>query len=170
MILRPATEADVAALARLGRDSFVHKFGHLYNSEDLGSFLETAYSESSIARDIADPQREHCLAEAGGNLIGYCKLGLTSSYAEHSDAAQPIDLMQLYTDPEMTGRGIGARLMDWALAEAQQREADAILLSVYSENLAAQRFYQRYGFRKIADIYFWVGSHRDDEFLFELKL
>jgi ribosomal protein S18 acetylase RimI-like enzyme len=43
-------------------------------------------------------------------------------------------------------------------------------LSVYSENLGAQRFYQRYGFEHVADIDFWVGNHRDDEFLYELKL
>ena len=32
------------------------------------------------------------------------------------------------------------------------------------------RFYARYGFEKIADIDFCVGSHRDDEFLLELRL
>ena len=170
MILRPATKNDVYALARLGRESFEVKFGHLYKPEDLEGFLEQVYSERSIAEDIANPDRQHCLAEESGRLVGYCKLGLKSSYAEHSDAARPLDLMQLYTDPEMTGRGIGAKLMDWTLAEARRLNADAILLSVFSENVGAQRFYERFGFRKIADIFFWVGSHRDDEFLFELKL
>jgi hypothetical protein len=41
---------------------------------------------------------------------------------------------------------------------------------VWSENRAAQRFYARYGFAKIADIGFMVGSHRDEEFLLELRL
>ena len=29
---------------------------------------------------------------------------------------------------------------------------------------------QRYGFAKVADIAFWVGNHRDAEFLYELPL
>jgi ribosomal protein S18 acetylase RimI-like enzyme len=70
----------------------------------------------------------------------------------------------------MTGSGIGAALMEWALGEARERGADAIQLSVYSENFGAQRFYQRYGFTKIADIGFWVGEQRDAEFLYELRL
>ncbi|MEC8178679.1 MAG: GNAT family N-acetyltransferase, partial [Pseudomonadota bacterium] len=65
---------------------------------------------------------------------------------------------------------IGAALMDWAMAEARERGHDAVQLSVWSENFGAQRFYQRYGFAKIADIDFWVGNHRDDEFLYELRL
>jgi ribosomal protein S18 acetylase RimI-like enzyme len=170
MTLRPATIDDVPALATLGRESFVVKFGNLYGPADLEPFLEQAYSEKSVARDIADPERSHCLAEEDGKLVGFCKLGLASQYASYSDAERPIDLMQLYCDPAQTGRGIGARLMHWALDEARQGGADAILLSVFSENFGAQRFYERYGFSKIADIDFWVGKHRDDEFLFELRL
>ena len=60
--------------------------------------------------------------------------------------------------------------MDWALAEARRWGADAMQLNVFSENFGAQRFYARYGFAKIADISFWVGNHRDDEFLYQLQL
>ena len=50
------------------------------------------------------------------------------------------------------------------------RGAEALQLSVFSENFGAQRFYERYGFEHVADIDFWVGNHRDDEFLYELAL
>ena len=66
----------------------------------------------------------------------------------------------------MTGRGIGAALMDWALAQAAVEQAGEVQLSVYAENHGAQRFYSRYGFEKIADIHFMVGQQRDEEFLF----
>ena len=48
--------------------------------------------------------------------------------------------------------------------------ADEVQLSVWSGNTGAQRFYRRYGFEKVADIDFWVGRQRDDEFLFALVL
>jgi ribosomal protein S18 acetylase RimI-like enzyme len=60
--------------------------------------------------------------------------------------------------------------MDWAIAEARAWGADALQLSVFSENFGAQRFYQRYGFEHVADIDFWVGNHRDDEVLYEFAL
>lgn len=171
MILRAATQQDTDALARLGRDSFVAAFGHLYRAEDLNAFLQQAYSPEAVAAEIADPAITHRLAVADdGSLAGYIKLKQPGWYGSYSDAQNPISLGQLYTDPARTGQGIGAMLMDWALAEARARGCDAVQLSVWAENLGAQRFYQRYGFAKIADIDFMVGSHRDDEFLYELRL
>lgn len=170
MILRPASLDDVSALAKLGRDSFCAAFEHLYRAEDLDRFLEQAYSERAVGEEVAGPECIHRLAEDDDGLAGYCKLRAPSSYAEHSDAANPIALGQLYTAPGKTGMGIGAALMDWAFGEARERGHDAIQLSVWSENHGAQRFYQRYGFEKIADIDFWVGNHRDDEYLYEVRL
>lgn len=171
MILRPATPDDTAQLAQLGRDSFVAAFGHLYRAQDLNTFLEQAYSVDAVAAEIADPAITHCLAVADdGALAGYAKVCQPSPYAEHSDAARPMSLGQLYCHPACTGAGIGARLMDWVLAQARLRGCDAVQLSVWSENLGAQRFYARYGFAKIADIHFWVGAQRDDEYLYEVRL
>ena len=169
MILRPATIADAPALAQLGSASFCASFENLYRPEDLTAFLDQVYSEGAVAEEIAGPECIHCLADDGGELIGYCKMRHPSWYADHSDASNPIALGQLYTAPGRTGEGIGAALMDWALGYASEQGCDAIQLSVYSENYGAQRFYQRYGFGKIADITFQVGEQLDAEFLYELK-
>ncbi len=169
--LRDAAIGDAPALSALGRDSFVAAFGHLYRPEDLARFLDEVHDPATIAAQIADPAIMHQLAvDDAGRLLGYCKLEAASSYASYSDALAPLGLSQLYTDPRRTGRGLGAALMAWTLYVARARGCDAVQLSVWSENYGAQRFYQRHGFAKIADIDFWVGSHRDDEFLYELRL
>lgn len=170
MILRPALLDDAEALAALGRESFCAAFAHLYREEDLNAFLERTYTPHVVAEDIRDPNLVHCLAEDRSGLAAFCKIALGSPYRHHSDAASPIALNQLYTAPAHTGEGLGAMLMDWVFEQAQSHGADAIQLSVWSENTGAQRFYARYGFAKIADIHFWVGNHRDDEFLFEKRL
>lgn len=168
--LRPACSDDIPALAALGRDSFVAKFGHMYRPEDLAAFLAETHSESAVAAELADPRRKYRLAEVDGALAGYCKLAIPSTLAEHSDARRPIEIKQLYTDPALTGWGLGGALMEWALDEARGWGADAIQLSVWSGNAGAQRFYARYGFAKVADIDFMVGQQRDEEFLFEARL
>lgn len=170
MILRPATADDAPALGLLGRTSFCAAFEHLYQPDDLQKFLRQTYSAEAIAAEIAAPDINYRVAEDASGLIGYCKLRTISNYASHSDAKNPAELCQLYTDPAKTGSGIGAALMEWALAEARERGADAIQLSVYAENFGGQRFYQRYGFAKIADVGFWVGDQCDPEFLYELRL
>lgn len=166
MILRPARPEDAVALAALGRDSFVVKFGTMYRPQDLATFLAQTHANAVVAREIANPQARYRLAERDGALVGYCKLGLACGWPEHARASHTIELKQLYTAPGATGGGIGAALMDWALAEASALGGDEIQLSVWSGNTDAQRFYHRYGFAKVADIAFWVGEQRDDEFLF----
>ena len=164
--LRPALPADTAALAALGRDSFVAKFGAMYCAQDLAAFLAQTHAEAFVAREIANPQARYCLVERDGALAGYCKLGLACGWPEHARGSHTIELKQLYTAPGATGGGIGGALMDWALAEADALGADEIQLSVWSGNTAAQRFYHRYGFAHVADTHFWVGEQCDEEFLF----
>lgn len=168
---RPATPADVPALARLGRESFVAKFGFLYKPADLSGFLEEVHSERAVAGEMANPLCLYRLTEdADGALTGYCKLSLACGWPEHARGAHAIELKQLYTAPDRAGQGIGAALMDWIFREAQARGADEIQLSVWSGNHGAQRFYARYGFGKVADIHFRVGEQLDEEFLFALML
>ena len=166
MILRPALPADAPALAALGRDSFIAKFGTMYRPEDLASFLAEQHAPQIVAAQLADPAYRVMLAERDGALVGYCKLGLSCGWPEHARGSHAIELKQLYTAPGATGGGIGSALMDWALAEARALGADEIQLSVWSGNTDAQRFYHRYGIARVAETHFWVGEQRDDEFLF----
>jgi ribosomal protein S18 acetylase RimI-like enzyme len=170
MIFRPATPADAPALAKLGADTFVAAFGHLYRPEDLAAFLAEVHDEAAVAAEIAGDECTHRLVEHAGALVAFCKLRHPTKFGEYSDARDPIELGQLYALPGHTGHGIGAKLMDWALEIARAGGHDAVLLSVYAENFGAQRFYQRHGFGKIADITFRVGDHLDPEYLYELKL
>jgi diamine N-acetyltransferase len=166
LILRAATPADIPALSKLGIDSFVATFGHMYSAKDLADFLEEAHSHNALAGELADPARLYCLAEQDGALAGYCKLGLTCGFPDHARGQNVLELKQLYTAAGMTGMGIGKALMDWAMAEFTARGADEVQLSVWSGNHGAQKFYARYGFAKVADIKFRVGEQLDDEFLF----
>jgi diamine N-acetyltransferase len=170
MIYRPATLADAPALAKLGAETFVASFGHLYTPEDLANFLAEVHNPEAVAGEIAADDCTHCLVEDNGQFVAFCKLRYPTKFGEYTDAKDPIELGQLYALPSHTGHGIGAQLMDWALAHAREQGNDAVLLSVYAENFGAQRFYQRYGFAKIADITFKVGDHYDPEYLYELKL
>ena len=172
MTLRPATPADAPALSRLATDSFVAAFGHLYRAEDLAAFLEEYRSVERYRADLANPAKRVQLAEIDGKPAAYCLIVFGHQFDERPEPRpeRPVFISQLYCAPDMTGHGLGAALIEWAIAEARGSGADALQLSVFSENFGAQRFYRRYGFEHVADIDFWVGDHRDDEFLYELAL
>ena len=167
---RPATAQDTSALSELGRASFVDAFGHLYSTKNLNCFLEETYSLPVIERELSDPMRLFRIAEQGGKMLGYCKLGLDVTLDHDPGGRRVMELKQLYLRGVQTGSGIGAALMEWALDEAKKRQFDDVILSVWSGNRDAQRFYARHGFEKIGDTIFMVGDHRDEEYLMGLRL
>lgn len=169
-MLRLATPVDVPALSDLGRRAFVAKFGHLYSAENLARFLDEAHAPATISAQLANPDMQIAVIEQDGKITSFCKITRTSTLPPHTPANAPMELKQLYTDPDLIGRGHGARLMDWALAQARAWQADEMQLSVYADNPEAQRFYRRYGLEKVADITFAVGDHIDPEFLFAKAL
>ena len=166
IIFRTPTVSDAAALAELGASSFVDAFAALYSDADLASFLSHAYSVDAITTDLTNSNRLFRVAEMDGILVGYCKLGLDYGFDHDLAGQKGMELKQLYLRGSATGKGIGSAFMDWAMIEARTRQFDAIVLSVYSGNVAGQRFYSRHGFTKWADTFFMVGNQRDEEYLF----
>lgn len=169
-ILRPPGLADIAALAALGRDSFIAAFGAMYTPADLATFLAETHAEDVVAANLADPLRGYRLAERDGALAGYCQIALKCGFPGHARGYNAMELKQLYTAPGGTGRSVGSALMDWAMAEFAALGADEVQISVWSGNHGAHRFYGRYGFEKVADITFRVGAQLDEEFLFARML
>lgn len=164
---RDATPADAAAIDALYRGSFISTFGHLYRAADLAAFL-ARFTPEAWAAELSDPALAFRLAEQGGALVGYAKLGpVTLPVAPQGPAAE---LRQLYLAEEAKGAGVGQGLMDWALAAARARGARELFLSVFVDNHRARRFYERHGFEDIGRYDFLVGAHVDEDRLMRLAL
>jgi diamine N-acetyltransferase len=168
---RTPAPSESAALAELARTTFCDTFAYLYSSDDLNLFLDEHKTDTDFARTLSDGRHIFRVAEQSGQLVGYCKLGLDATLDDlPAEWEGGIELKELYLRSGVQGAGVGPALMEWALAEARQLDAPVLVLSVWSENFRAHRFYQRYGFGHIADTSFMVGNHRDDEWLYGLRL
>ncbi len=170
ILYRTPQLGEESAVAALGSDTFVESFGALYASENLNLFLEQTYTPAKIAAELSNPKLRYYIAERDGKMVGLCKIGYGVTLDYDAGDKTIVELKQLYVFASQHGSGIGQALMDWAIAQANAAHADAMLLSVYSDNPRGQRFYQRNGFSKVADTYFMVGHHRDDEYLFLRQL
>ncbi len=164
---RNAVPADAAALAELGRRSFVETFGHLYTPENLAAFLET-HNPRDWAAQLVDAEFAVRVAEADGGLAAYAKLGPPSLPFE--PRGRSIELRQFYILKPWHGAGVAAELMDWVLAEARRRGAEDLYLSVFVDNHRARRFYARYRFEYVGLYAFMVGTHADEDHVMRLSL
>lgn len=72
--------------------------------------------------------------------------------------AQPYAYIEdFYLAPSVRGRGVGTKLLDYALQRAEGQGSDRIMLDVRRGNTAAQRLYARFGFSD-SDSAIWSRS------------
>lgn len=165
-VIRRATPADAPALARLGTDTFIETFGHLYRPADLAAYLAAAHSPAAWTEWLADPGGAIWLASFGASApVGYlaagpCKLPVPALEPRAGE------IRRLYLLDAMQNRGIGGQLMAVALDWLAAADYRPVYVGVWSKNFGAQRFYARYGFIKIGEYDFPVGTHLDREFMF----
>jgi GNAT superfamily N-acetyltransferase len=164
---RDATPADLDAIDRIFRASFVATFGHLYSAPDLEAFLDK-FTPEAWAEEMAGVDYAFRLAEDEGRAVGFLKLGPLTVPVEPAQRA--LELRQLYVLEPWHGSGVGAALMEWALGEAARREVRELYLTVYTDNHRALRFYQRYGFEAIGRYDFMVGSQADEDIIMKRLL
>lgn len=164
---RDATPADAAALATLGADSFTQTFGHLYAPADLALFLDN-HTVAAWSAELGNPAFAVRVAEADGAMIGFAKLGPPQLPFTPDRAAA--ELRQLYVLRPWQGAGVAAALMEWVIATARDRGADALFLSVFTDNHRARRFYARHGFEAVGTYKFMVGTHSDEDIVMKLEL
>jgi diamine N-acetyltransferase len=168
IIFRTPTSADIPALATLGAETFMDTFGHLYPEADSSAYLAKTHSVDAVTKNMHMPDIAYQVAEENGALIGYCKIGALGLPVTPTGTAQ--ELYQLYVRKEQAGTGVAHTLMRWALDTFRARRIDEVYLSVYQDNLRAQKFYQKFGFEQFAEYEFIVGEQADAEFIYKLAL
>lgn len=164
---RSAAIGDAAAIDAIFRASFCDTFAHLYRPEDLAAFL-SKFTPEAWAEELRDPGYSFRMAEEDGAPVGYVKLGPSSLPVETDRPA--VELRQIYVLKSQLGAGVGAELMDWAVAEARRRNVEELYLTVYTDNHRARRFYARYGFEELGPYAFMVGKQADEDIIMRLRL
>ena len=162
--IRTADAADAPVVAELGARTFAAAFGHLYSPEDLDTFLNETQAVEKVAGELADPAMAAWLAERDGAAVGYALAGPCGlPHPEVTPACG--ELKRIYVDAGVQGGGVGSLLLDAALAWLERDGPRRLWLGVWSENLGAQRLYERAGFRKVGEYGFRVGQSVDHEFI-----
>ena len=169
LVIREARHADVDALADLKlatfRATFIEGFKIPYPPVDLALFEEDSYAPVHVAEDIADASKQHWVADAGGELIGYAQCGPCKMPHPEIHAGSG-ELYQVYVNSSAHGLGLGSKLLDTAFRWLRIRHPGPQWLGVWSGNLKAQAIYQARGFTKVGDYEFPVGDWRDHEFIY----
>ena len=157
IVTRPARPDDAALLTELGASTFRETFESANTPEDFAVYTAAAFGEAIQRAELEDPDTTVFFAERGGDAVGYVMLRerKAPSLVGLDDA---LEIARLYARKRAVGSGVGAALMQRALAEAAGRGKDAVWLGVWEHNTRAIAFYESWGFHRCGTQPFLLGS------------
>jgi GNAT superfamily N-acetyltransferase len=136
---RRATSTDLPEIVRMLAD------------DDLGSQrerYELPLPEPYLAALIEiehNPYIELVVAELDGRVVGSLQLIFIPSISSLGGLRAQVESVRVEKD--LRGRGIGSKMMEWAMERAKQRGAYVMQLTTHNTRKDAHRFYERLGFK-----------------------
>jgi GNAT superfamily N-acetyltransferase len=136
--IRPAKRGDLPAIVRLfGDDDLAAKHpAHL-------TLTDSQYAAFDAIEQ--DPHNHVYVAEMGGAVIGTFQLTFIRQLSYGGCLVAQVE--SVHVDSGVRSHGVGARMMDFARAEAERRGAFRLQLTSNLKRERAHRFYERLGYR-----------------------
>lgn len=161
--VRPATDADAEAIARLAARTFALA---------CPAHTPQVAIETHIRNELsAEKFREHMVGAQflvvdgpGGEVSGYVML-VTAPPPIEADWRNPLELRRIYVDEAQMGAGTAAALMGESLRIAARDGHDWMWLGTNEENTRALRFYEKSGFRIVGRRTFRVADSVESDYV-----
>ncbi|UWU68229.1 GNAT family N-acetyltransferase [Bradyrhizobium sp. NC92] len=136
--IRPARREDVAAIVAMLADD------HLGRARERVEDPLPAVYYDAFARVERDPNLTLVVAESEGRVVGCLQLAILPGISSQGGIRGLLEDVRVAAD--CRSRGIGERLVRWAVTEAKARGCNLVELLTHQTRVDAQRFYERLGF------------------------
>ena len=165
-MLRRAVAEDAAALSLVAGATLLDTFAGILSGRDLVVHCARNNTPEKFAAWAEDPESVVTLAETanGAAPLGYTVL--TTPDLPVEIVPGDIELRRIYMLSRLHGSGLGAELMERALADARDMGRKRVLLGVYGGNARARAFYERQGFTVAGERQFLVGETLHDDAIY----
>lgn len=172
--IRPAQSSDRDLLVALGRETFFDTFVGTCSEADMDLFLRESFAPEKLERELAQVGSYFYLVfDAEGDAIGYARLYADPDAPDVLPAeyrSTGLELVRFYFRPKAFGSGAAQLLMEHCCQEARRLGYARMYLGVWEKNFRAQRFYEKSGFRKLAEKVFMVGNDAQTDWFFGREL
>ena len=114
--------------------------------------------------ELQDPAGTFMLMFEDEAAIGYAKL-LAGETPSAVRGPAPVELVRIYLERDAIGKGYGSKLLRACLGTAGRGGFETIWLGVWEQNDRAIQFYESWGFRRVGEQTFLLGSRRQTDFV-----
>ena len=156
IVIRLADVEDAALVADFSRRTFYESFARYNTPENMRLYLDEQFPREKQIAEVGAPGRIFLLAYLDDLLVGFASMR-ESEPPEGLKGENGIEIVQLYADQEMIGKGVGPALMQACLDTARAQGRDWVWLGVWEHNQRANAFYAKWGFERCGEHIFIVG-------------
>jgi GNAT superfamily N-acetyltransferase len=136
--IRRATKADVSAIVALLMDDVL-------GAAREGAGTDHRAYERAFETIDRDPNQFLAVMERNGRIIGTLQLTFVLGLSHRGQLRGQIEAVRIAGD--LRGRGLGHKLIGWALGECRRRGCGVAQLTTDKTRTDAHRFYDRLGYQ-----------------------
>lgn len=144
-----ATQNDAPVLAGIMKSAWCAGFRGILSDAIITQYTKPDTCTAMFSQILASGEGTMYLARKNGVPTGLLYL-LSEGDSLHIEA--------LLTVPEVWGHGVGAALMETALADGVRAQKEFIRVWPFAKNARARKFYEKWGFTP-------TGAHRSSDAL-----
>lgn len=168
--MRIAGVEDAALVADLSRKTFYESFAPHNTEENMRIYMEEQFTREMQMAEVGAPGRIFILAYVDDEPAGYASMRATVEKPKGLDNENAIEIVQVYSEQRMIGKGVGPALMRACVELAREQGYDWVWLGVWEHNYRAQTFYTKWGFERFGEHIFIVGLDAQTDWWMRKKL
>lgn len=136
IIIRKAKLIDAKSIATMHASSFIASLKLIVSDKDLASIDSDAFFERWRAR-LVDQTQHVYIAKDNNKIVGVIDFKLQTNHLA--------EIMLLYIHPDYWRKGIGKRLMRFAIRLLRKQNISKIKIWALKKNLKSRAFYESQG-------------------------
>jgi ribosomal protein S18 acetylase RimI-like enzyme len=164
-----AGREDAELVADISRRTFYETFAVHNTAANMDIFLNQQFTREMQMAEVGAPGRIFLLAWLGDVPAGYASLRESPPPPELG-GARAIEILQIYSEQKMIGKGVGKALMQRCLEIAREKGKEWVWLGVWEHNNLAIGFYSKWGFERFGEHVFRVGNDEQTDWWMKKKL
>lgn len=162
--IRIATIEDLQALREISIETFGDTFAAQNKPENMQVYMEKAFDERQLAKELDQPDSTFYLLEEGGELAGFLKLNVGGAQSEPM-GDEALEIERIYIRRAFKRRGYGRKLIELAREVAEAQGKSKLWLGVWEKNADAAAFYERLGFVRAGEHSFFMGDEEQTDWI-----
>lgn len=162
--VKKCTQLDLPQLQEMSIRTFKETFGEQNTPENLETYLERAYNDQQLGKELADPFSTFFFIYFNNELAGYLKLNVQDSQTEDI-GTEGLEIERIYVQSAFKRNGLGTILFNLAMQIAAEEQKEIVWLGVWEKNIDAIAFYEKKDFIRTGEHTFFMGDEAQTDFI-----